>query len=191
MLNIRIHRADGKIGRYSQPDAGAAERVLHRLSAERVFASRAIAIGVKNPFNLINTEHVCWVEVETDHSVSYTLPPGFERVTRLADRAEYEALLARQWPRWRTTFTDNEQRFLEALVEISLVDGSELYLHAIGRSPMSLDTLLETEHAIVATFASHGTLFINPRNIVRARIYHSEQKVNYPNGLWFAESDDI
>lgn len=95
MLNIRIHRADGKVGSYSQPSPGAAERVLHRLTAERIFASRSVAIGVSNPFNLINTEHVCWVEVETDLTMDCTLPPGFDHVTQLADRSEYEALLAR------------------------------------------------------------------------------------------------
>lgn len=95
MLNTRIHRADGKVGSYSQPSPGAAERVLHRLTAERIFASRSVAIGVSNPFNLINTEHVCWVEVETDLTVDCTLSPGFDHVTQLADRSEYEALLAR------------------------------------------------------------------------------------------------
>ena len=191
MLKIKIHRADGKIGSYSQPDDGAAERVLHRLVPERVFASKSIAIGVKNPFNIINTDHICWVELVTDLPVQYELPPGFEHVTLLGSRAEYEEILARQWPKWRTTFAENQQRFLEALVEVSLVDGSQIHLHALGRSPMSLDALLEPEHAIVATFAPNGTVLINPRNVVRARIYHSENKVNYPHGLWFAESDDI
>jgi hypothetical protein len=95
LLNTRIHRADGKVGSYSQPSPGAAERVLHRLTAERIFASRSVAIGVSNPFNIINTEHVCWVEVETDLTVDCTLSPGFDHVTQLADRSEYEALLAR------------------------------------------------------------------------------------------------
>jgi hypothetical protein len=191
MLTIKIHRADGKVGTYSQPDAGAAERVLHRLAPDRIFASRSIAVGVKNPFNIINTEHVCWVELHTDRTVEYALPPGFERVSLLVGRAEYEAILARQWPKWRTTFAENDKGFLEALVEVSLIDGRVLYLHALGRSPMRLEELLEPQGAVVATFAPHGTVFINPRNVVRARIYHSENKVNYPNGLWFAEADDI
>lgn len=38
---------------------------------------------------------------------------------------------------------------------------------------MSLEALLETEHAIVAKAGEQRTLFINPRNIVRAGIYHS------------------
>jgi hypothetical protein len=87
--------------------------------------------------------------------------------------------LERQWPKWRTTFANNDKGFLEVLVEVSLVDGTEIYLHALGRSPMSLDALLEPEHAIVARSAPNGTAFINPRNVVRARIYHSENKVNY------------
>ena len=62
---------------------------------------------------------------------------------------------------------------LEVLVERSLVDGSDLYLRAVGRSPISLEALLETEHAIVAKAGEQRTLFINPRNIVRAGIYHS------------------
>jgi hypothetical protein len=104
MLTIKIHRADGKIGTYSQPDAGAAERVLHRLSPDRIFSSRSIAVGVNNPFSIINTEHICLVELHTDIPVAYPLPPGFEHVTLLGSRTEYEEILARQWPKWRTTF---------------------------------------------------------------------------------------
>jgi hypothetical protein len=36
-----------------------------------------------------------------------------------------------------------------------------------------------------------GTAFINPRSIVRARVYHSLQSVDYPAGLLCLEADDI
>lgn len=191
MLKIKVHRADGKVGTYSQPDAGAAERVLHRLVPDRIFASRSIVVGVKNPFNIINTEHVCWVELHTDLPLQYAPRSDFEHVTLLPGRAEYEAILARQWSKWRTTFQDNAKGLLEALIEVSLIDGSAIYLHALGHSPMSLEALLEPKDAIVATIAPEGVAFINPRNVVRVRIYHSENKVDYPAGLWFVEADDI
>jgi hypothetical protein len=40
------------------------------------------------------------VEIETDHAVELLLPEHIDRVEKLAGREEYEALLARQWPRW-------------------------------------------------------------------------------------------
>ena len=45
--------------------------------------------------------------------------------------------------------------------------------------------------AITATFDNGGTLYANPKCIVRARVYHSMSKVKYPAGLWCAEADEI
>ena len=45
--------------------------------------------------------------------------------------------------------------------------------------------------AIRAAAADGTAALINPRGIIRARVYHSRDKVDYPNGIWVAESDEI
>ncbi|MBL8382377.1 MAG: hypothetical protein JNM90_04840 [Burkholderiales bacterium] len=191
-MQLLVHRTDGKTGRYAQADSGRAQMLARRLDPRTLFASGPIVIGVLNPFSVLNPDEVCWVEVRTDLPLAVQLPAGVDSVRRLADRAEYEAILARQWPRWRAQGPAGGGALVEALVELSFRGGGVLHLHVTGtRQDTALAELVFGAPAITATFAPDGTVFINPKCLVRARVYHSLQEVAYPAGLWFAEADDI
>jgi hypothetical protein len=190
-MHLRVHRTDGKTGSYTQNDERRARTLLARLEPARLFSSGPIVIGVSNPFTVLNPDEVCWVEVETELETPKTLPRGLEHVERLAGREVYEAVLARQWPLWRK-HAGHTGDLLEALVEVSMRSGEALYLRATGfLTHAPLVSLIFGGGALVATYAPHGTVYINPKCIVRTRVYHSRDQVDYPNGLWFAEADDI
>ena len=190
-MRLRIHRTDGKTGSYTQNDARRAHTLLARLQPHKLFASGPIVIGVSNPFTVLNPDEVCWVEVETELETPKALPRGLEKIERLSGREEYEGLLARQWPLWRK-HAGKTSDLLEALVEVSLRSGTVLYARATGY--LAHAPLVESIFgggALVATFAPHGTVYINPKCIVRTRVYHSRDPVDYPDGLWVADADVI
>lgn len=191
-MRLRIHRSDGRTGQYSQPDDRRAAVLARRFDPTRLFLSGPIVVGVHNPFTVLNADEVCWVEVSTDVPLRKGDMPGIEQLRRLADRAEYEALLARQWPLWRKHKTGNPGDLLEALIELSFRGGDMQYLHAVGvatRTP--LPTLIFGRRAITAAFSAPGLVYFNPKAIVRARVYHSRAEVEYPDGIWCAEADDL
>lgn len=191
-MRLRIHRTDGRTGRYVQPDERRVGMLVKRFDPTRLFTSGPIVVGVLNPFTVLNADEVCWVEVSTDRPLSKGDMPGIEHLRRLADRAEYEALLARQWPQWRKHRTGKPGDLMEALIELSFRGGDIQYLHAVGvatRTP--LPSLIFGDRAITAGFSEPGLVYFNPRTIVRARVYHSRSEIEYPHGLWCAEADDI
>jgi len=190
-MRLTIHRSDGKSGKYFQDDAGRAAILARRLDPATLFTSGPIVIGILNPFTILNADEVCWVEAETERELTSALPPGVKRLRKLAGRDEYENILARQWPRWRQA-AGEPRDLMEALVELSFKGGAVLYLHVIGQVTQEpLTDLIFSQPAVTASFEPHGTVFINPRSIVRARVYHSLQSVQYPAGLWCLETDDI
>ena len=149
-------------------------------------------IGVLNPFSILSPDDVCWVEVETALPMKQIHPEGVERVVKLADRAEYERILERQWPLWRKAHPLGREGLLEALVELSFRGGEVLYLRVLGtRTEIPLVESIFGVPAITARIGETGVLYVNPKCIVRARVYHSSGEVSYPDGLWFAEADDI
>jgi hypothetical protein len=192
-MKLRIHRADGHVGAYRQEEHGPAAVLLRRLDPQRIFSSGPIVIGVLNPFSILNPDDICYLEIETDLPAKTLLPDHIDRVERLAGRKQYDDLLAARWPRWMSLAKNKEGDPFEALIEISLRSGESLFLHATGtvsRAHKLVEQLL-LPPAIIATYPPNGTIYINPRCIVRSRMYHSRQKVDYPEGLWFAEADDI
>lgn len=191
-MRLTIHRSDGKTGKYFQDDAGRAEILSRRLDPATLFTTGPIVIGVLNPFTILNADEVCWIEAEGEQALLHALPEGVESLRRLAGRDEYERILARQWPRWHHAGSGAPQVLMEALVELSFRGGAMLYLHLTGRVTREpLTDMIFTQPAVTATFEPHGTAFINPRSIVRARVYHSLQSVQYPAGLWCLEADEI
>ena len=192
-MHVRIHRTDGKTGSYSQDDQARAEVLLTRLDPQRLFRSGPIVIGEHNPFSVLNPDHINWVEVQAPGPVLPVLrPPGIERIVKLDGREQYEAILDRQWPRWRVMRKSSPGDLMEALVQLSLRGGSELYLRVTGVvTHMPLSELVFGQPAITAHMDPDGAIYVNPHSIVRARVYHSLGEVQYPSGLWFAEADDI
>ena len=192
-MRLRIHRSDGKIGTYRQDIASRAKMLLKRIDPRTLFSSGPIVIGVLNPFSVINSDEVCCIEVETDHALELLLPEHIDRVEKLASLEEYEALLARQWPRWMSFRKNQDGDLFEALIEVSLRNGESIFLRVTGQVSKSSKLVDAFFHppVIMATYPPNGTLYINTRCIVRSRVYHSRQQVDYPDGLWFAEADDI
>ncbi len=83
------------------------------------------------------------MEVETDVPLAIARPPGVEVLRRLSGKPEYEEILARQWPKWIGGAKSEEGDLMEALVEISLKGGGEVYVHVLGRvTSMSLPEVL-------------------------------------------------
>lgn len=81
---------------------------------------------------------------------------------------------------------------LEALVELSLRGGESVFLRVFGHvGDINLIDAVFGLPAITATAPPNLTTYINPKTIIRARVYHSKDRVNYPSGIWVAEADDI
>ena len=191
-MRIRVHRSDGKTGVYSQTDPARAALLAQRLDPTRLFCSGPIVIGMHNPFSIINPDEVCWIEIETALELPLKLPKNIERLHRLAGRGEYEALLARQWPGWMKFRKGKKGDPLEALVELSLRGGESTYLHVLGA--VGETNLIEEFFgvpAITASIDGAGRLYVNPKAIVRARVYHSRDRISFKRGFWMAEADDF
>jgi hypothetical protein len=188
-----MHRSDGKTASYHQGDVSQATLLLQRFDPQRIFTSGPIVIGVLTPFSVINADEVCWIEIETDLPVTYSLPEHVDTVRRLAGREEYEALLFKQWPGWMQFKRSKVGDFLEALVELSFRSGDSVFLHVTGKVTNSIPIVdgLFNKSVIIASYPPNGTVYINPKCIVRSRVYHSRDKVDFPEGLWFAEADDV
>lgn len=191
-VRLRVHRTDGKTGLYSQKDPRQALIFAKRFDPAKLFTSGPIVIGVHNPFSIINAEEVCWIEVETELILPKTLPRDIDRLHRLSGREEYESMLARQWPQWMKFRKGRKGDPLEALIELSMRSGESVFLHVIGAVG---ETDLVREFfgvpAIAASINLPGAVYINPKAIVRARVYHSRDQVKFSDGFWMAEADDI
>ena len=196
-LRLRVQRADGVVGSYSQSDPRRAQFLVQRCDPRTMFRSGPIVIGVFNPFTVLNADEVCWISVEpgADSGLqpAQFLHEGIDHVRMLPGRAEYEALLARQWPKWRqANAASPDATLLEALLEINFRGAEPLYLHVLGNvTGRPVVDILFGEPAIAATFGQSGVVYVNTRCMVRARLYHSKAEVSYPDGIWVAEADDI
>ena len=193
-VRLTVFRGDGRSGRYLQADPRRAAMLALRLDPATLYTSGPLVIGVLNPFTVLNADEVCWIEVEdaAGTALPMALPPGVDAIRKLESREAYEAHLARQWPRWRDAAQAREHDLVEALVELSFRGGHMLYLHVTGR-----DTRVPLTHAIfgqaatTARIEGGGMAYVNPRAVVRARVYHSRQSVDYPPGLLFMEAEEI
>ena len=191
-MRIRIHRSDGRTGTYTQDAPDRAAVLQKRLDPEHIFSSGPIVIGVHNPFSMLNPDEICWIEVETDLPLQKPLPADIDHVRKLSGRVEYESLLAKQWPRWMKFRKGRKGDPLEALIELSMRGGESLFLHVTG-SVSETDLVKEIfgVPSIAVSNPQTGAVYINPKCIVRARVYHSRDRINFPSGLWVAEADDI
>lgn len=189
---VRIRRTDGKTGIYRQDMDRRSESLLQRFDPKTLFHSGPIVIGTHNPFSILNPDEICWIEVETPLETPKAMPNGVESIRRLSDYEDYKSQLARQWALWKKHPKSSPGDLLEAFVELSFRGGDCLFLHVSGH--VADDSLVDSIFglpAITATFEPDGTLFINPKTLVRARVYHSKDRVSYPDGIWIAEADDI
>lgn len=149
--------------------------------------------GVPNPFSALNPDEICCMEVETNPPLPPSLPKNIDRIHKLTGPEEYEAMPARQWPR-RMGFRKNKEGDLfEALIELSLRNGESVFPHATCRASPTSKPVEAFFHppAIMASYPPSDTPYVDARCIARSGVYHSRRKLDYPEGLWFAEADDV
>jgi hypothetical protein len=73
-----------------------------------------------------------------------------------------------------------------------LRSGESLFLHVVGTvGETNLVQEIFGVPAISAGIDTAGIVYINPKSIVRARVYHSRDQIKFRNGFWMAEADDI
>ena len=196
-MRLQIHRSDGRTGRYLQDNQRRAGALVLRLDPAKLFLSGPIVVGVHNPFTVLNPDEVCWIRIDEAGDMPgcefrTSLPPGIDSVRWLPTRQDYENILARQWPKWRLNAGSNSAQLLEALVELTLKSSEQMYLHILGQSvDQPLADLVFSPPAITAEAGPDSMFYINPRAVVRARIYHSRDTVTYPNGILMVEAEDI
>lgn len=191
-VTLRVYRSDGGVGSYTQTDPRKAEVLASRLRPETIFKSGIIVIGTLNPLTLINPDKVAWIETETTLPCPQLSIPGVERAVKIAGKEAFDELLLNQWPRWRKLPSSNPGDMLQSLVELTFLGGWTLYLHVHARFVDGfLPQNLFSEPCITALLPEGGALYVNPCAMVRVRIYHSRQSIDYPNGIFMAEADEI
>jgi len=191
-MQLTIVRTDGNTGRYTQDMPRREAMLQRRLDPRSLFCSGPIVIGVLNPFTVLNPDEICWIEVESDLATISLPVPHLDHVRCLQGREEYERLLARQWPRWRKAAKGKAGDLLEALVELTFRGGAQLHFHLTGKvADVSLVEAVFGAPAIVADMGPRKTVYVNPKTLVRARVYHSKNQVAYPHGIWVAEADEV
>jgi len=99
---------------------------------------------------------------------------------QLTDRTAFMVSLDKRWGTWRKLEKRGPGIPYEALLQLELAGGWEQYVHVTGTHPDR-----ETEKKVVATMLDlpvicikrigNGYNYINPANIIRARIYHSNR----------------
>lgn len=191
-VQLRVCRTDGGIGRYTQNDPRKAAVLMQRFVPKTMFTADVIVIGTQNPMTLIRAEEVAWITVKTALPCPQFQFPDIERSEMLSGKKQFDELLAQQWPRWRKTPSAAPGALLQALVELTFRGGSSVYLNALGVLGDRLKPQrIFSSPAITAEIPGGGAIYINPRALVRARIYHSLREVRYPNGILVAEADEI
>jgi len=191
-VRLRVCRTDGGIGRYSQTDPRRAAMLVQRLASETIFSSGVISIGTHNPMTLLRADDVAWIEVKTALPCPQTAIPDIESAEMLAGKKQFDDLLAQQWPRWIQRPSSATGDLMQSLVELSFRGGAVIHLNVLGRVGKKVNPQhLFAAPVITAVIAGGGALYINPRTLVRARIYHSLKEVHYPDGILVAEADEI
>ena len=192
IIALRVYRSDGGVGTYTQTDPRKAMVLAGRLKPESVFKSGVIIIGTLNPLTLINPDNVAWIEAETALPLPQRHLAGVERVIKLPGKPEFDELLLQQWPRWRQLPSSNPGDMLQSLVELTFLGGHALYLHV--HATVVEDVLPQgifLEPCITAELPEGGALYVNPRALMRVRIYHSKDAIRYPDGIFMAEANEI
>jgi hypothetical protein len=191
-VTLRVFRSDGGVGSYTQTDPRKAVVLVGRLKPESVFNSGVIIIGTLNPLTLINPDNVAWIEAETAIPLPQWPVAGVERVVKLANKAEFDELLLQQWPRWRQMRRSRPGDMLQSLVELTFLGGRSLYLHVHATVVEEFfPQTIFSEPCITATLPEGGALYVNPKALMRMRIYHSSQALRYPDGIFMAEANEI
>ena len=174
-IKITVLKTNGQ-----QVTSALALEVVKKLNPRTLFTRGSLILGNGNPFSLLNPAHIACIEVDTGLTLQDIQPPGITSAKLIADKTAFMVELDKRWPQWRRMEQAGPGSPMEALVHLELTGGWEQYVHVTGTLPDR-----ETERKVVETLLdlpvicvkrpSNGYNYINPSNIIRARIYHSNR----------------
>ncbi len=195
-IKIVIQKTNGLQGGYQQVTTKLVQDVIMKLNPRELFTRGSLILGNGNPFTLLNPAHIACIEVQSSLPLKSILPPGVNTADQLADRTAFMVELDKNWGQWRKLDPVKPGMPYEALVHLELAGGWEQYVHVTGTQPDR-----ETERKVVETMLDQPVLcikrpdngynYINPSNIIRARIYHSNREPFRPVRLLPLDPDEI
>lgn len=104
--------------------------------------------------------------------------------------------LEKRWKDWRKLEQGGPGSPQEALLQFELTGGWEYYVHVTGTLPdreterKTVETLLDLP-VICIQRTGQGFCYINPENIVRMRIYHSNREPFRPVRVLQLDTEEI
>ncbi len=177
-VRLTFLKSTGLRGTYRQVTSKLAAQVVSQLNPRTLFTRGSLILGTGNPFTLLNPAHISCIEVVTALPLKGIQPPGVKSARLLPDQETFMVELDQRWKNWRKQGPAGPGSLQEALLHLELAGGWHQYVHTTGRLPDR-----ETERKVVESLldqpvicfqrAGGGYNYINPANIVRMRIYHS------------------
>ena len=179
-IKITVLKTNGQQGTYQQVTSALALEVVKKLNPRTLFTRGSLILGNGNPFSILNPNHIASIEVDTGLPLLNILPPGITTAKLVTDKTAFMVELDKRWPQWRRMEQAVPGSPMEALVHLELTGGWEQYVYVTGAMPdvkterKVVETLLDLP-VICVKRPSNGYNYINPSNIIRARIYHSNR----------------
>ncbi len=195
-VKTKILKANGLQGLYEQVTSKLASEVIKKLNPRTLFTRGSLILGTGNPFTLLNPHHIAAIEVETGLPLQDIQPPGVTSAIQLADKTAFMIELEKRWKQWRKLEQGGPGSPQEALLHIELAGGWEFHVQVNGNLPdreierKVVETLLDLPVICVKRIGS-GYIYINPENIVRMRIYHSNREPFRPARVLPLDTNEI
>lgn len=195
-ISVQILKTNGLIGTYQQSTTSLANEVVKKLVPRELFTRGQMVFGTGNPYTLLNPRQVSCIIVESKLPLQSQLPPGVDTATEVTDRDAFLKVLDQRWSTWRKLHKGGVGSPYEALVQLELVGGWEFHTHAIGTFPdrkaegKTIVTLLDMPVLCIKR-PGKGMIYINPENVNRARIYHSNSDPFMPQRLFPLDTEEI
>ena len=195
-IKFTVFKTNGLQGLYEQLTSKLARDVADKLHPRELFTRGSLTIGTGNPYNLLNPGHIACIEVETRLPLENFLPPGVTSAIHVTDRTAFMVELDKRWGPWRKLEEGGPGIPYEALLQFELAGGWEQYVHVTGTHPdrviekKVVETLLDMPVLCIQR-PGIGYIYINPSNIIRARIYHSNRNPYLPARLLPLDPQEI
>lgn len=195
-VKITLLKSNGLQGHYEQVTSKLTVEVIKKLDPRTLFTRGSLILGTGNPFTLLNPRHIAAIEVETDLPLQNIQPPGVTSANQLADKTAFMIELEKRWKEWRKREQGGPGSPQEALLQFELAGGWEYYVYVKGTLPDR-----ETERKVVESLLdlpvicikriTRGYCYVNPENIVRMRIYHSNREPFRPARVLPLDTSEI
>jgi len=90
-LEIHLHNVDGSLEKYIQSETDRIQQVLNDFQPAQIFCREHIIIAVENSLTIYATRQVVRIDLVSESSVHWVLPPGIVEAVELTE-AEFRAL---------------------------------------------------------------------------------------------------